>query len=564
MLKIIKTFTLNFVCFFIIVSVMVISGCGKKEGGGTTPPPPPIPTTFTASFTVNGSNNGSLNYAQLNLEPQVKLTFSEAIDPATIPAGISFTNAAGVAVPYTTIAAAANKELTIKTANKLDAFASYVLQLSNALKTPIGGVLGNPFGISLRIGIDSSRKFPAISDNQLLDKVQQQTLRYFYDFGHPTSGLARERNTSGDLVTSGGSGFGIMALIVGAERNFIPKPDVFARMQKIVGFLKNTAVTVKGAFPHWLNGNTGAIIPFSSQDNGADLVETSFLIQGLICAKQYYSGSGAEATLRADIKTIVDRVEWDFFRKTPAEDQLYWHYSPTGAFAINLRVRGWNESLMTYVLAAASTTHTIPQAVYTAGWANNGGMRNGNPYFGISLPLGPAFGGPLFFEHYSFQGINPRGLTDVYANYETQTKNHALINYNYCKSVPTNGYSDSIWGLTASDIPGGYTASSPTNDKGVIAPTGALASFPYTPTESMAALKFYYYVLGDRIFKEYGFVDAFSVRDGWFASSFLAIDQGPIITMIENHRTGLLWNLFTSDPEVKAGMLKLGFSAPYL
>jgi hypothetical protein len=182
------------------------------------------------------------------------------------------------------------------------------------------------------------------------------------------------------------------------------------------------------------------------------------------------------------------------------------------------------------------------------------------------LPLGPAQGGPLFFEHYSFLGINPNGLSDASTSYTTQTKNHTLINYNYCKANPRNyyGYSDSVWGLTASDISGGYTASSPTNDVGVIAPTAALSSFPYTPNESMAALKFYYYVLGDKLWKDYGFVDAFSLQDTWFASSFLAIDQGPIIVMIENYRSGLLWNLFTSCPEVKAGMLSLGFSAPYL
>jgi len=229
-------------------------------------------------------------------------------------------------------------------------------------------------------------------------------------------------------------------------------------------------------------------------------------------------------------------------------------------------VQGWNECLITYVLAASSTTHGIPKAVYDSGYARNGAMRNGNAYLGFTLPLGPAFGGPLFFEHYSFLGINPKSLSDAYANYQTQTTNHTLINYNYCKNNPQNyfGYSDSVWGLTASDIPNGYTASSPTNDVGVIAPTAAISSIPYTPSESLQALKFFYYVLGDKLWSDYGFKDAFSLKDIWFAGSYLAIDQGPIIGMIENYRTGLLWSLFTSCPEVKAGMLSLGFSAPYL
>jgi hypothetical protein len=234
---------------------------------------------------------------------------------------------------------------------------------------------------------------------------------------------------------------------------------------------------------------------------------------------------------------------------------------------MNMPIRGWNECLITYVMAASSTTYGIPASVYTSGWAGaSAGFTNGNQYAGYTLPLGPAYGGPLFFAHYSFLGINPNGLTDAYANYATQTKNHTLINYNYCRNMASinYGYSDSVWGLTACDIPNGYSACSPTNDQGVIAPTAALSSFPYTPNESMAALQFYYYVLGDKIFKDYGFVDAFSLENPWFPTSYLAIDQGPIIIGIENYRTGLLWNLFTSCPEVKNGMRTLGFTAPYL
>jgi hypothetical protein len=247
---------------------------------------------------------------------------------------------------------------------------------------------------------------------------------------------------------------------------------------------------------------------------------------------------------------------------------LYWHWSPNFNWDMNLQIRGWNECLITYVLAASLPTNSIPKSVYDNGWARNGaaGFVNGAQYFGITLPLGSAYGGPLFLSHYSFLGINPNGLSDAYANYETQTRNHTRINYQYCVANPNGnyGYSDSVWGLTASDIPNGYTASSPTNDVGVIAPTAAISSLPYTPTESMKALKFFYYVLGDKLWKEYGFVDAFSLNQLWFANSFLAIDQGPIIVMIENHRSGLLWNLFTSCPEVKNGMRLLGFSAPYL
>ena len=233
---------------------------------------------------------------------------------------------------------------------------------------------------------------------------------------------------------------------------------------------------------------------------------------------------------------------------------------------MNLPVKGWNECLITYVLAASSPTHPISKMVYDNGWTGNGAFRNGSSYEGITLPLGSAYGGPLFFSQYSFLGLNPTGLTDQYTNYFTQNKNHTLINYKYCIANPLkyNGYSDQCWGLTASDIPDGYNANSPTSDKGVITPTAALSSFPYTPVESMKALKFFYYKLGDKIWGEYGFYDAFSLQVPWYATSYLAIDQGPIIIMIENHRSGLLWNLFMSAPEVKTGMKNLGFESPDL
>lgn len=414
--------------------------------------------------------------------------------------------------------------------------------------------------------IDSTDKFPIISDEALLTLVQKQTFKYFWDFGHPVSGLARERNTSGDVVTSGGSGFGIMTIPIAIEREFITRSQGLERMQKIVVFLKTNTQKYHGAFPHWINGATGATVPFSTKDDGADLVETSYLIQGLLTARQYFDGNDtAETALRNDINTIWYAVEWDWFRKNN-ENVLYWHWSPNYNWDMNLPIKGWNECLITYALAASSPTHPIPVSVYENGWTGTGSFKNGNSYYGINLPLGVAYGGPLFFSQYSFLGINPTNLTDKYTNYLTQNQNHTLINYNYCKTNPLkyNGYSEMCWGLTASDIPDGYNANSPTNDKGVIAPTAALSAFPYTPTESMKSLKFFYYKLGNKLWGDYGFYDAFSLQDSWYASSYLAIDQGPIIIMIENYRSGLPWKLFMSSPEIKAGMKNLGFQSPNL
>lgn len=543
----------------LIVIVITLLACGKKESGGTT-------TYFDyRSATINGLGNGTV-FNNTSLTPEIRIAFSAPVAVASLPTGIVLTTSTNQSLAIDFVSSGPGDVVTVKPEQPLLPFTRYTLSVTNALKGTAGALLRNPVSLQLGTGIDSSDKFPRITSNQLLTLVQQQTFKYFWDFGHPVSGMARERNTSGDLVTSGGSGFGAMAIITGVSRGFITRQQGVERLQKMVGFLKNTVVKYHGAFPHWINGNSGATIPFSTKDDGADLVETALLMQGLLTARQFFNGADAgETTLRNDINTIWNGIEWNWFRKNN-EDVLYWHWSPNFAWEMNLPIKGWNESLIVYALAAASATHTIPKSVYDAGWAGNGSMRNGQTYFGTQLPLGPAWGGPLFFSHYSFLGINPNGLSDAYAQYDTQNVRHARINYNYCISNPKNyyGYSTDCWGLTASDIPSGYSASSPTNDLGVIAPTAALASFPYTPEASMKALEFFYYKLGDKLWKEYGFVDAFSLNEPWFANSFLAIDQGPIIIMIENYRTGLLWDLFMSAPEVKAGLKKLGFSAPGL
>ena len=556
----------NNLLFALCITACLCTGCNKTD---TPPPPPPIATPETFDFKELKINNATQSAPVYNvaLSPALKLTFTANVNRTTVGGGITLKNNSGADVAFT--ATYENGDSTVLLQPVLAPLTKYFVTIGNGLKTQRNTVLSNSYSLALITQIDSAAKFPVITDNALLDLVQKQTFKYFWDFGHPVSGLARERNNGdNNLVTSGGSGFGIMAIVTGISRNFITRGEGLSRMQTITAFLKNTAQTFKGAFPHWLNGTTGAVIPFSTKDDGADLVETSYLVQGLLCARQYFNGAGAsETSLRNDINTICDRVEWDWFRKSN-ENVLYWHWSPTYNWDINQKIQGWNESMITYILAASSAAHGVPATVYTGGWAANGtnGFINGNAYYGYTLPLGPPRGGPLFFSHYSFMGINPNGLTDLYANYTTQTKNHTLINYSYCIANPNNfyGYSDQCWGLTASDVPNGYTASSPTNDVGVIAPTAAISSLPYTPAESMKALKFFYYTLGDKLWKEYGFVDAFALKDLWYANSFLAIDEGPVIVMIENYRSGLLWNLLTGCPEVKAGMKKLGFTAPYL
>lgn len=409
-----------------------------------------------------------------------------------------------------------------------------------------------------------------LSDTALLELVQKQTFRYFWEFGHPVSGMARERSNVAydygtEVVTTGGTGFGIMAMVVAAERGWQPRDSVVNRLLKMVKFLSK-ADHYHGIFPHWLNGATGKIVPFGRKDDGGDLVESSFLFQGLLAARQYFDkNTQLESELRNRIQWIWDEAEWDWYtRGNP--NQLYWHWSPNNGWAMNFELRGYNETLITYILAAASPRYPITAQVYNKCWAQSDHFKNGKEYYGVKLPLGFEYGGPLFFAHYSFLGLDPRKLKDQYADYWEQNVNHTMINYKHCVANPGKfkGYGENSWGLTASDTYNGYNAHSPTNDFGTITPTAALSSFPYTPEQSMKALRYFYKNVGDKIWSEYGFTDAFNESQNWYAKSHLAIDQGPIIVMIENYRTGLIWKLFMKDPDIQKGLKKLGFESPAL
>jgi hypothetical protein len=409
-----------------------------------------------------------------------------------------------------------------------------------------------------------------LSDSALLDLVQKQTFRYFWDFAHPVSGLARERSNvtqehGRETTTTGGTGFGIMAMIVAVERGWITRDTAVGHLRKVLRFLRK-ADSYHGAYPHFLNGETGKTIPFSRKDDGGDLVETSYLFQGLLCAREYFNRNvPAENQLRAWINSLWNDVEWNWYTRGGLS-MLFWHWSPDNGWSMNQEIRGWNECLITYVLAASSPRYSITPDVYHSGWANSRDFKNQREYYGIKIPLGSDYGGPLFFAHYSFLGIDPRGLKDRYADYWEQNLNHTLINREHCRQNPKKfkGYSDSCWGLTASDNHQGYGAHSPAEDLGVISPTAALSSFPYTPEFSMQALKHFYNDHGEQIWSEYGFVDAFNETADWYAKSHLAIDQGPIIVMIENYRTGLLWNLFMKIPEIQNGLKRIGFTSPQI
>jgi exo beta-1,2-glucooligosaccharide sophorohydrolase (non-reducing end) len=412
----------------------------------------------------------------------------------------------------------------------------------------------------------------AMSDDELLTMVQEASFRYYWEGAEYIPGRH-------NMIASGASGFGIMALIAGTERKFISRSESVARFEKILGFLQG-AQTFHGAFPHFINGTNGKVETFfGKRDNGADLVETSFLLQGLLAARQYFSGTDSrERSIRDKITSIWEKVDWNWFKQSPESKFLYWHWSPDQAWAINHKLIGWNETMVTYLLAIASPSHPVAAAMYYTGWANqdltgqeyrsawgktkDGSMyTNGNTYYGNKLDVGVSNGGPLFFTHYSYMGYDPKLITDNYTNYFRNNQKIAKINHRYCVENPKKylGYGDDSWGLTASDGPFSYSADEPVPhaDHGKIAPTGAISSFPYTPEESLKALKNYYFNNGKFLWGEYGFRDAFDLTNNWCSEIYMGLNQAPMTVMIENYRTGLIWKLFMRDPDVKAGMEKL-------
>ena len=517
------------------------------------------PTLKIESITINERNfNYQYRLKDVDFQVEIRAVFNAPLQQEDIENQASLSGASGN-IPVSIRLENQDSTLVVRNNEALEYYREYAFRIDTSLESP-KAMNFDGFTNDFFTRLDSTDKFPRISDEELLTKVQRQTFKYFWDFGHPESGMARERNTSDNTVTGGGSAFGVMSIIVGIERGFITRDQGLQRLQKILNFLEYDADRFHGAWPHWMNGSTGEVIPFSEKDNGGDLVEAGFMAQALITFRQYLNPSvSQEKELIDQINQLWEGIEWDWY--TQDENVLYWHWSPDYKFEKDLPIRGHNETQIIYIMAASSPTHPIDAEVYHEGYAKGGGMVNGNEYYGYTLPLGNAYGGPLFFTHYSYLGLDPRNLEDQYANYWRQNTRHTLINRAYCIDNPNNyiGYGENSWGLTASDNHQGYSAHSPTNDLGVITPTAAISSIPYTPEKSMEAIRHFYYKLGDRLWGPYGFYDAFNPTENWWADSYIAIDQGPIIIMIENYRTGLLWDLFMSAPEVQQGLDKLGF-----
>ncbi|MHA6727853.1 glucoamylase family protein [Chryseobacterium sp. A301] len=443
----------------------------------------------------------------------------------------------------------------------------------------LGSIVGSCTAMNLTKDSPEKVSFSK-SDTDLMDQVQKQSLKYFWDFAEPNSLMGQERYhedgvypyNDAHVVTTGGSGFGLMSILVGVERGFVPRTEAVDRLHKIANFL-STSERFHGAWSHWIDGRTGKAVPFGKKDDGGDLVETAFLVQGIITVREYFKeGNAREKALAKKMDELWRSVEWDWYTKG-GEKVLYWHWSKNYGWEMNFPLEGYNECLITYILAASSPTHPIDAETYYKGWTRDGSYTTDKTKYGLPLLVNhngaSEYGGPLFWAQYSYLGLDPTGLHDrQIQNYFDLNRNHVLISYRYALENPKHfkGYGPNYWGMTASysrnpDGSTGYTAHMPSNDRGVITPTAALSSFPYTPKESMDVLRFLYAQKPEFIGSA-GPYDATSIHyDNWVAKQYLAIDQGTISPMIENYRTGLLWKLFMNAPDIQAGLKKLDFKS---
>jgi hypothetical protein len=283
-------------------------------------------TTLTGSMVIDSiliNGQAIMSSTLQNIDPQkisIKVAFSQPLDPINYKSSFLFTG------PSLSLTLSNDKKTVLATNTaKAKGLTKYTFSVSTSL-TSEGGFIFGGFSSDFYTAIDSTYQFAQISDNDLMTLVQQQTFKYFWDFGHPSSGMARERNSSGDVVTTGGSGFGIMAMIVAMERGFITRADGMARLDKILSFLE-TSDRFHGVWPHWLNGVTGKTVPFSAKDNGGDIVETSYMLQGLLCMRQYLNPAVTAEKSEIDrINNLYNSVEFDWF--TNGEKTLYWEWSP--------------------------------------------------------------------------------------------------------------------------------------------------------------------------------------------------------------------------------------------
>ena len=402
---------------------------------------------------------------------------------------------------------------------------------------------------------------PAVMRN-LMDEHEQKVISYFTAGANSATGMAYNSSTDKATLTTGASGFGIMSLVVGVERGWLQRDEAVDQIVRIVRFLKK-ADRFAGAWAHWYN-QSGKIVPFGNQNQAGEIVETAFMMGGLLTACEYFNGNSAgEIEMREATEYFWNTIEWNHFVRN---GHMYWIWHQDSD-SYELPLIGWHETLLVYVLAmAAPEEHRVSESVYRSCWQGYNFSHSGRETYGYELPLGSDLGGPLFLSQYSFLGLDPRRMMDSHCYYWAQNQNHTMVNRHYCvyEAPADNMYSASNWGLTACGGCGShpaYLSRDPENDDGVIAPTAAISAFPYTPFYSaqvLLNLERNYPKLNGK----YGFGVAYCPAEKAVSSEYLAMEHAPMAIMMENYRSGLIWKLLMRNALVQRGLQAAGIAEP--
>lgn len=418
-------------------------------------------------------------------------------------------------------------------------------------------------------------------DEAVLDDIQRRHFKYFWELTNSVNGLVPDRanpanNTAASSIAA--TGFGLTAYIVGVERGFITRQQAAERTLTTLRFFADapqssasTDVTgYKGFFYHFLNRDTGYR---DKADTELSTIDTALLLAGVLSSQSYFDGDNETET---EIRELADRlyraVEWKWAMNGGSKMTMGW--SPENGFLPHVW-SGYNEAMILYILAFGSPDAS--KKIDGSIWNNWTATYHWDKFHGYDM----VNFSPLFGHQYSHIWVDFKGIRDSYMrgkalDYFENSRRATMSNRAYCIANPKGfkGYGENIWGLTASDGPGGYFGKEGyyargasalwIYDDGTIAPTAAGGSFPFTPEESYNALTAMKKYNGGVLWTQYGFWDAFNPQVDWVAEWWLGIDQGPILIMIENYRTGLVWNLMKKNPYIASGLKAAGFRGGWL
>ena len=401
-----------------------------------------------------------------------------------------------------------------------------------------------------------------------IDLTARLAFDYFWEQANPANGLVKDRSTDGSAASIAAVGFGLSAITVGIDRGWITRAEGAGRVEATLDFFAtcpqgeaaSDVCGYRGFFYHFLDLRTGT----RAGTNELSTIDTALLLGGVLQAAEYFDGGGAEeARIRELADTIWRRVEWDW--ATPRSPRVALGWRPEEGF-LPFDWRGYNEAMILYVLGLGSPTHPLPDGAWDAWTATY--PSDWQTHYGLTFLTFP----PLFGHQYSHVWIDFRDIQDDYmrskdSDYFENSRKATLAQRAYAIDNPRGwpNYGPNEWGLTASDDPPpaplyiARGAAPVQNDNGTITPTAAGGSYAFTPAESREALRTFYARYRPTLWGPYGLRDAYNVALNWTATDYLGIDQGPIVLMIENERTGVVWDAFTRHPDVQRGLDRAGF-----